>query len=193
MEGPVKRAEAQKIPTRGACLYLLKRLRVPDHVVSHSLQVARVASSLARALRENGQDVDTALVEAAALLHDITKMDGLRTGQDHAETAAQLLCDLGYPAVAEVVKYHVLVPLEEGLLGVTEAEIVNYADKRVMHDRIVTLEERFDDLMHRYGGSQDSRTVIASFLEKTKQIERKIFRILGIQPEALASLMEVSA
>ncbi len=189
----MKRTEAHKVPTRGTCLELLKRLRVPDHVISHSLQVERVASSLARALEKSGQDVDTALVEAAALLHDITKMDGLRTGQDHARSAAKLLCDLGYPAVAEVVRHHVAVPLERCLLRVTEAEIVNYADKRVMHDRIVTLDERFEDLMNRYGRSQESRTVIASFLERTREIERKIARALGIQPEALASLPELSA
>jgi uncharacterized protein len=192
VRGSAKAEYAHKVPTRGVCLELLKRFRVPDHVISHSLQVERVASTLARALREKGQQVDTALVEAAALLHDITKMEGLRTGADHAKTAAQLLIGLGYPAVADVVRHHVAVRSEKGLLGVTEAEIVNYADKRVMHDRIVSLEERFEDLMHRYGRNPESRTVIASFLERTREIERKIFGALGMKPEALALLIDAS-
>ena len=36
-------------------------------------------------------------------------------------------------------------------LSAEEREIVFYADKRVMHDRIVSLDERVADLVRRYG------------------------------------------
>jgi hypothetical protein len=39
---------------------------------------------------------------------------------------------------------------------VDEAMVVNYADKRVMHERVVSLTRRFLDLMERYG-TDDTR------------------------------------
>ena len=40
---------------------------------------------------------------------------------------------------------------------VDEAMVVNYADKRVMHERVVSLTKRFIDLMERYGADDARR------------------------------------
>jgi hypothetical protein len=148
--------------------------------------VDRVANYLSQILNERGAGLDPTLIVAASLLHDITKMDGLRTGLNHAQTGGAFLRSLGYPRVAEVVECHIDVPRDPTLLKITEEEVVNYSDKRVMHDRIVTLEERFDDLKTRYGKNPQSLTLIDASLESAKEIEAKIFRHLSFHPGELA-------
>lgn len=183
----------KKYPSRTACLEMLKRRGVPPHVIVHSMQVNRVARFLAEKLNEQGERLDLGLIDAASLLHDMTKMDGLRTGENHAKAAGCILRQMGLPGVARVVEQHVVVEDVPGLAKVTEEEVVNYSDKRVMHDRIVTLEERFEDLKERYGRNSEGRAIIGSYLEKARQIERKIFRRLSLKPEELEEHIKASA
>lgn len=174
-----------RYPSRDACLEMLKRRGVPLHVIVHSMQVSRVARFLAQKLNLKGEGLNLELVEAASLLHDISKMDGLRTGENHAKAAGRLLREMGHERVARVVEQHVVAEEVPGLVRITEEELVNYSDKRVMHDRIVTLEERFEDLKERYGRSPESRAIIGSHLERARKIERKIFEKLCMRPEEL--------
>jgi len=64
-------------------------------------------------------------------------------------------------------------------------EIVNYADKRVMHDRVVSLEERFRDLKERYGRNQSAIDYLERLEKEINGIENKIFLILQIDPNTL--------
>jgi len=62
---------------------------------------------------------------------------------------------------------------------------VNYADKRVMHDRIVSLEERFSDLKERYGGNLRAMDYLERLQKEIYRIENKISFILQIDPNDL--------
>ena len=57
-------------------------------------------------------------------------------------------------------------------------EIVFYADKRVMHDRIVTVEERVDDLIVRYGTTEERIRLITSNFKQLCRLEEKISRFV---------------
>jgi hypothetical protein len=72
--------------------------------------------------------------------------------------------------------------------SISEEEVVNYADKRVQHDQIVTLEERFSDLKNRYGKDQSGFLQLEQLKKATFEIETKIFSILEIDPKDLHSL-----
>ena len=74
-----------------------------EHIIHHSLTVAKVALFLSIELNKKGQKIDLGLVEAASLLHDLTKTECLKTKEDHAQTGSQLLNGLGYERVGEVV------------------------------------------------------------------------------------------
>jgi uncharacterized protein len=87
--------------------------------------------------------------------------------------------------VADLVACHVVIPRRPEMVGITEEEVLNYADKRIMHDRCVTLEERFADLHRRYGKSVESKALISASLERARVIENKIFNQLSIRPEEL--------
>lgn len=156
-----------------------------DHIVDHSLVVARVALFLSVQLNRKGQKLNLPLVEAAALLHDLTKTECLRTKEDHALTGSRLLKEMGYTRIGEVVEEHIYLSRKMDPSRVSEEEVVNYADKRVRHDQIVSLEERFDDLKGRYGKSERALKQLEGLKEATLEIERKIFSILELAPEDL--------
>jgi len=158
------------------------------HIIDHSIQVTRVALYLAIELNKKGQNIDLHLVEAASLLHDVTKSECLKTKEDHAQTASRLLKGMGYIRVGEIVAEHVHLTRQIDPLRVTEEEIVNYADKRVRHHRIVSLEERFCDLMDRYGKNERAVEQMELLKGVTVEIENKIFYILEIDPDDILHL-----
>ena len=181
-------ADSKKIPNREECLKMMGQCGVLAHIVDHCLKVAKVAGFLAVELNKKGQRIDLRLVEAASLLHDLTKAEGLRTKEDHAKTGFQLLKGMGYERVGEVVSQHIHLSEKTDPSQVSEEEVVNYADKRVRHDRIVSLRERFVDLKERYGKSQRSFERLNDLEKGTFELEEKIFSILEIHPADLQSL-----
>ena len=175
------------IPPREQCFELFRRYQVLPHIVRHSELVTDVALLIARKLNSGGQHLDLALVEAGALLHDITKTMCIKTKENHAETGGELLTSLGYPAVADIVRQHIcLDPGSSDPNAVTEVEVINYADKRVKHEEVVDIEERFRDVLERYVKKLPG--LQARFEEvqvETQLLEQKIFSRIDISPEQI--------
>jgi putative nucleotidyltransferase with HDIG domain len=170
-------------PSAATCRRLLAAHGVPAHIRRHSAQVARVARTIAEALREAGEPVDVGLVEAAALLHDIAKAPCLESRLDHATEGGRVLQEFGLASVAEIVARHVQLGNWDPRGPVTGAELVNYADKRVLHVRLVSLTERFRDLIVRYsGGRTDIEERIRRNWATMEAVEAKIFGRLPIGP-----------
>ena len=174
-------------PNRSTCLLILTDYSVPPHIRRHSEQVARLARRLAVELQASSPlPPDVQLVEAGALLHDIAKASSLGTGLDHAVAGAQCLRSLGLPEVGDIVERHVHLGKWERSGPVTEAEILNYADKRVLHEEVVSLERRFRDLIVRYGKDDPViEEAIRVNWTDLQNLERKIFRHLSWSPEDL--------
>jgi putative nucleotidyltransferase with HDIG domain len=161
------------------------------HIVRHSKLVTDVAMLIAHKLNSAGQHLDLALVEAGALLHDITKTTCIKTKENHARTGSELLTSLGYPAVANIVRQHIC--LDSGSSdpnAVSEVEVINYADKRVKHEEVVDIEERFRDVLNRYVKKLPG--LQARFEEvqlETQLLEQKIFSQIDISPEQLNDIL----
>lgn len=178
------------VPTREECLRLMEQSGMLEHIVRHSLEVAKVALFLSRELNKKGQRIDLDLVEAASLLHDLSKTECLTTKMDHAQTGSRVLKEMGYERVAEVVAQHVKLEKDGTPSEVSEEEVVNYADKRVMHDRIVPLEERFNDLIERYGKQPNGRKILELLKMEIYGVENKIFGILQMDPNKLCAFKQ---
>lgn len=174
-----------RVPTKRECLNLLSRYNGMENIIRHSIKVAEVAIIISTALNSKGEDLNLNVVEAAALLHDITKAESLDSGEDHSLTAYRLLRDLGYERIAEIVHQHVFLAESCDSAGVSEEEVVNYSDKRVRHDEIVTLEERFDDLRVRYCKDEDARKWMDQLEALCYRVENKICAKLDTKPEQL--------
>jgi putative nucleotidyltransferase with HDIG domain len=164
-------------------------MKMMDHIVDHSMQVRRVATFLADQLNSHQYHLNFDLIRAAALLHDITKTRSFDTGEDHALTGSQFLTDRGYPEVGDLVRQHVVLD-EYAIEKIpVEADIINYADKRVLHDEIVDLDTRLNYILERYAKKAAHRKRIYLLWEKTKYLESRIFSDLPFSPENLTRLL----
>lgn len=181
-------AEQIRIPSEGTCRRIAADLGMLENIVAHCRQVCRVSLFLTDHLCVPSLNRD--LIRAAAFLHDITKTRSFRTLENHAETGARLLHDLGYPEVAGIVGQHVRLDRYFASKSTTEAEIVNYADKRVLHDRIVPLSERMGYILEHYGSAPERKRDILLLWEKTERLEERLFEGLPFAPGDIIRLLE---
>jgi uncharacterized protein len=177
------------IPSPGDCLALMAAYGMLPNIREHSLMVRDVALYLGTFLVEAGFTLRLDLIEAGALLHDLGKTYCLGTSLNHAEWGAQAVNDAGYPEVAQVVREHIFLEIpSDDSRPIREAEVVNYADKRVLHSRVVTLADRFADLFVRYGKSHEAKSRIAGLEQGARRLEAKLFRPLTLHPMDLLEL-----
>jgi len=159
------------------------------HIREHSFRVMQVALLVGEELVNAGFDLFLPLVTVGAFLHDLGKTPCLGTLNNHAELGAGILEELGYLHVAQVVREHVY--LDGNIIDprpLREAEVVNYADKRVLHEEVVTLTARFADLQVRYGRTPDALARIKATEVRTRALEEKIFASLALTPSNLLHL-----
>jgi len=174
-----------RVPTEKECHELMEKHSMPENIVRHSIQVMKVSLALADNLKDRSI-VDRNLIAAASLLHDIAKVISINNRDfRHDRTGAEMLRGMGFLSIARIVESHVefrdFIP--EG--GLEEREIVFYADKRVMHDRIVSIDERIDDLVKRYGITEKIKALITENRELILRIEKKISGYLARDIESL--------
>ena len=185
-----------EIPDEALCRQLMNRYSMLPNIVRHSYRVCQIACLLARELNRQGALLNYQLIVAASLLHDITKTRSLETKENHSETGRNLLLGLGCPKVADIVARHVRLGLdndEEGSINtISEAHIVNYSDKRVRHDQVVTVQERFEDLKARYARTPAHLVLMRERLAVYLDLERRIFDHIAIGP-ASSEIMGLGA
>ncbi len=178
-----------KIPSIEECVKIMEEHKMPSNIKAHSLKVRDVSVFLTKELNKKGKSLNEGLVEASALLHDIAKIYCLNSREKHNEVGADLLRTMGYEKVADVVEQH--VSLWKKYKKLVEEEVVNYSDKRVMHDKIVSLQERFKDVKNRYvSNDPETRERIRLTEKDSYRIEKKIFKSLDFSPDDLTKLLE---
>jgi len=201
------------LPTRKECLAIIKEHHVPPHIVKHSLAVAKLAVFLAQQLKEKGIAMDVDLVDKACLLHDIVRICNIKeldysrfeqpvTAEDKAkwqqlraryegvphEYAAYDILKDKYPALALTIKKHRYIGVldEKEKPNTWEEKLVYYADMRVMHDKIVPLEERLNEAhrrnVHFYKTDTQRLSTIAKVDPLIYRLEKEIFDKIGLSP-----------
>jgi len=178
-----------KIPTKDQCYQMIREMQMMDHIVIHSLQVCRVATFLSEHLNKHNYGLNFDLIQSAALLHDITKTRSFKTREDHSLTGGEHLRDCGYPAIGDLIRQHVKLDTYSDAGTISEAEVLNYADKRVLHDEIVALDRRLDYIVDRYGETPAHRERIHVLWQKTRELENKLFKDLSFAPDDLTRLI----
>lgn len=176
-------SDAWPVPDEAACRALWDRYAMPEHIRAHSRMVADMALALARAAVSRGAAMHLPTVLASALLHDIAKDYTIRFGGNHAQLGgAWVLRETGNPHIAQGVLHHVHWPwrIDTTVPHWLMPLLIIYADKRVKHDRLVGLEERFDDLIERYGRTERIRMRIRASHAQAVTIERALSDRLGM-------------
>lgn len=172
--------EAWKVPTMQECFRLWNKYQMMPHIKAHCLMVARTALTLAERFERAGRPLRRDLVLASALLHDLAKSYTIYYGGDHAKLGAGwVMQETQNPAIAQAVIAHVLWFFDGGELAIdknpcTLPILISYADKRVQHDRLVSLEDRFADLIKRYGTDQQKIDLININFEQSKKMENAL-------------------
>ena len=132
--------------TEDECRVLMKKVReLPGPLIDHCRRVASVAAALARAVNDGGGALDVHLVESAARVHDVARIE-----KNHAAAGALLLHAMGFPAMAALVASHMDIHLSQDS-PLSEAQIVYLADKLVAGTSLVSLKQRFDAKRKKYG------------------------------------------
>lgn len=179
-----------RIPESEECLNMLAVMQMPAHIQAHSELVCRVALLLTDGLIRAGVSLNRSLVNASALLHDITKPRSFTTGENHSKTGGEYVSGLGYPEVGEVIRQHVILDAYFAQAAPSEAEVVNYADKRVLHDRIVPLHDRMEYIMQRYAKTEEHRLWMRIIWDHTLELEKRLFAYLSYAPLELTEHLD---
>lgn len=182
------------IPPRPAIDALWEEAALPGSIRTHCTAVARLAAKLARHLRHQGHLVRMKALTAAALLHDLLRFLNMpvpsraafppatqrtwatleeRYPGSHEVACANLLTDRGHPILADIVRTHGVDTLAHPPRTI-EQKLLYYSDKRVALDRIVSIDDRFDDFARRYGGGKESPKA-RQWREEAKAMERELF------------------
>ncbi len=180
---------AWHVPSKQECLSLWEKYEMLDNIREHSLMVAKAALFLAKQARAvlhkdekmaslYGVSLEDKYVVASALLHDIAKTYTIQHGGDHAALGAAIVrAETGNPYLGHAVISHVIWPWENGDYSVQYMPwrlplLISYADKRICHNMVVGVDERFQDLMDRYGTDAIRRKYIQENYEQCKQQEK---------------------
>jgi uncharacterized protein len=181
-----------KIPTIEQCYELLRKCHVPKHIIRHCEVTADLAVELAKKISANGIKVNIDFVQRACLLHDIMRVCDVHKpldeifdepiteedrqkwqqlsqrhkGMRHEEAACEFL-KAEYPEIAIAIKKHAYRSLlDEKLKPKTlEEKIVYYADKRVMHDKVVPLAERLEEGHRRNTRPADKKNIDIAYID----------------------------
>ncbi|UCF56733.1 MAG: HD domain-containing protein [Deltaproteobacteria bacterium] len=162
-----------------------------DNIKAHSIVVEKIATIIGRGLKDAGVDISLQRITAGALLHDIGKTLCLNTGGDHASQGKQICLQNHLDEIADIVGEHVRLKNYNPDEAIHEKEIVYYADKRVNHSVVVSLQERLRYLLRRYAKNRgDIRQRIRDNFNLCKAVERKLFANLQFKPEDLADMIK---
>ena len=182
--------ETMRIPLRSECLHMLADMEMPDHIQAHSMLVCRVALLLTDDLWSAGVTLNRPLVKASALLHDITKARSFTTGENHSQTGGEYLSGIGFPEVGDIVRQHVILDAYFKGEVPCEAEIVNYADKRVLHDQVVPLDDRMSYILQRYAKTEEHRRWLKAVWDQTLRLEERLFSYLAYRPHQVCEMLD---
>lgn len=175
---------SKPLPSIDLCLGLMDEYDMLKNIREHSFVVARTSETILKNLQLYVKPEDLppkTLVIAGALLHDIAKTGCLAMGGDHAKIGGEICDKHGYAEIAEIVREHVWLvnfsPARYKKNVFQAKEIVYYADKRVLHDKIVDLSQRLDYILERYGNNDPLRhSLIEKNFNQCQELENWLCR-----------------
>ena len=154
----------EKAPDIKACERMWEHYHTPAQVRAHCQAVCEQALKIGNMLNQNGCDLNLDVIQSAALLHDIARLQ-----KHHTKTGGELFLQLGYPEISQIISQH------HGLLEATldEAAIVFLADKLIQETQRVTIEKRFADSMSKCK-SPEARKAHEQQLEQARKLQDMI-------------------
>ncbi|MDX1776219.1 MAG: HDIG domain-containing protein [Desulfobulbales bacterium] len=180
------------IPGVKECLNLMEQYHMLPNIMEHSIVVARVAEVITNSLIRAGKNqLSLEKVIAGSLLHDIGKTACLNNDDDHAARGFEICLSHNLEPIADIVAEHVILKNFTPESGFTEKEIVYYADKRVNHNQVVSLEERLAYILERYGMNNKIRCLaIKKNYGLCRELEMRMFSLIAFEPHDIEEMLQ---
>lgn len=169
------------LPSREQAIELLRKNNCPPQVISHCVAVADLAVETANKLQKKGLKINTELVEAGALLHDLGRSKTHTV--NHAVIGAQIAQFIGLPEpVIRIIKRHVgagITAEEAAKFGwpkdiytpqTLEEKVVSYADKLIDQSKRTPIETEIQRLQ------KENKSEAA---ERVRRMHEEITSLLG--------------
>jgi CTP:molybdopterin cytidylyltransferase MocA len=172
-------------PTMAECEAILAHIHpMKAKGQAHGKAVAEVAVALGEAVnRHSGRELDLELCRVCGWLHDLAKGH-----PNHEAEGARWLNSLGFERAADIIAAHKdLEWTPEN--GIGERELVNLADKLMRGNRLVSIEERFEQKMALYRDNHEAVRAMQSRYQLALQLAAAVKVEMG-QP--LADLTEIA-
>jgi tRNA threonylcarbamoyladenosine biosynthesis protein TsaE len=174
-----------------------KDVLLPANIIAHCEAVADLCDRLADTLIQEGEAVRRLALHRAAQLHDVLRFIDFKPGaapadarespeqiarwneikaqspESHEEACTEFLRREGFPELGAIVRTHGLRPGQSPRRSIEE-DLLFYADKRVIGDRIVPLQERLEDLQKRYS-AHIAPEKLQTLMEQAQEIEDRLF------------------
>lgn len=168
---------------------LYKAYEVPKNIIAHMAKVAEFAGNLCDKFIEKGYEVDKESVVKACLVHDVLRPCDFRKIPDgspklwtelkekygklgHEKALQKILNKMGYKKIGNLVAKHDFFGVEN--LNTLEEKISYYADKRIDHDKVVSLKVRFKEGRKRHFSDADDLKKITSTEKMIIKLEKEI-------------------
>jgi uncharacterized protein len=174
--------------------HIYDEFRVPKHIINHMRAVADVCLFISSKFEEKGIQLKEKELLSAALLHDTLRICDMRDyspkkfpqkieaddlqiwneirkkyqKKGHELAMADILRDRGEKYIANLVEKHHFLKID--VLQSWEEKVMYYADKRVNHDQVVSLQERFDE-------GRKRNIVAAEKKKESLEIELRVFAL----------------
>lgn len=170
--------------TNAECIEILKENNTVRIIWLHCRKANAVAMFIAEKFINQGITLDTESIYFASLLHDVMKYNEIlgKTTEMHEIEGKKLLEKKDYPKIANLIFKHRTAAILRNELDTWEEKVVFYADKRVLHDKIVSLNERLEDGLKRYKGNPHYTADFETLSALMRKLESQIFKKLGMKP-----------
>ena len=186
------------LPSTEQIIEWRQEFALPEPIARHCNAVANFAVECANILENKGCCIRKQALHAAGRLHDLFRFLDFQPGgahnpdadpsvepdvwqqirtryknQGHEEACANFLVEKRFRIIGEIVRHHGL-RIPPGTASTIEQKLVYYADKRMIVDTKVSVQERFEDFMQRYGNgtwSEDGKI----WLQQVQTVEQELF------------------
>jgi putative nucleotidyltransferase with HDIG domain len=157
-----------------------------DGIIKHSKAVSDFLFSICLKINKLNPNIniDCERMKIAGLLHDIGK-DGIAPDILHAENGYKILIEEGFDDIAKIIRVHTIAKESceiEGLCGyepeTIEEKLLTYSDCHIKHDKIVSFDERFDDVIERSRNNPKRYNALLNGRERVRKIIEEIDEML---------------
>jgi len=168
---------------------LYKKYEVPANIIAHMKKVSEFAAILCDKFTKKGYKIDKESVVKAALVHDLLRVCDFKEISPtspvlwaelkkkygklgHEKATQKILNKMGHKEIGNLVLKHDFFKIKE--LRTWEEKILYYADKRVDHDKVVSLKVRFREGRKRNFSDTDDLAKITATEKMIVSLEKQI-------------------